>query len=77
MRLPPVEELERSTIDQHMPTITIDDRTIEVPAGTTVLQAAGKLGIHIPHYCYHPDLSIAGSCRMCLVEIEKAPKLHG
>jgi NADH-quinone oxidoreductase subunit G len=59
-----------------MPIATIDDRTIEVPTGTTVLQAAGKLGIEIPHYCYHPDLSIAGSCRMCLVEIEKAPKLQ-
>ncbi|HUU46793.1 MAG TPA: molybdopterin-dependent oxidoreductase, partial [Acidobacteriota bacterium] len=47
-----------------------------VPAGTTVLQAAEQLGIFIPHYCYHPGLSIAGSCRMCLVEIEKAPKLQ-
>jgi len=59
-----------------MPKITIDDRTIEVPAGTTVIQAAEKLGIYIPRYCYHPGLSIAGSCRMCLVEIEKAPKLQ-
>jgi len=59
-----------------MPKVTIDDRTIEVPAGTTVIQAAEKLGIYIPRYCYHPGLSIAGSCRMCLVEVEKVPKLQ-
>lgn len=59
-----------------MPTVTIDNRTIDVPAGTTVIQAAEKLGIFIPRYCYHPGLSVAGSCRMCLVEIEKAPKLQ-
>ncbi|MEW5702305.1 MAG: 2Fe-2S iron-sulfur cluster-binding protein [Candidatus Zixiibacteriota bacterium] len=59
-----------------MPKVTIDDRTIEVHAGTTVIQAAEQLGIFIPHYCYHPGLSIAGSCRMCLVEIEKNPKLQ-
>lgn len=59
-----------------MPKVTIDDRTIDVAAGTTVIQAAEKLGIFIPRYCYHPGLSIAGSCRMCLVEIEKAPKLQ-
>jgi NADH-quinone oxidoreductase subunit G len=59
-----------------MPKVSIDDRTIEVPAGTTVIQAAEKLGIYIPRYCYHPGLSIAGSCRMCLVEVEKAPKLQ-
>lgn len=58
-----------------MPRVTIDDQTIEVPEGTTVIEAAAKLGIFIPRYCYHPGLSIAGSCRMCLVEVEKAPKL--
>jgi NADH-quinone oxidoreductase subunit G len=57
-----------------MPRVTIDGREIEVPAGTRVIEAAKKLGIEIPHYCYHPALSIAGSCRMCLVEIEKFPK---
>jgi NADH-quinone oxidoreductase subunit G len=50
--------------------------TVEVPDGTTILQAADQLGIHIPRYCYHPKLPIAGSCRMCLVEVEKAPKLQ-
>ena len=47
----------------------IDDRAVVVRQGTTVLQAAEKAGLLIPHYCYHPGLSIAGNCRMCLVEI--------
>ncbi len=59
-----------------MPKITIDGATIEVEKGTTVIQAAEKLGIEIPRYCYHPGLSIVGVCRICLVEIEKIPKLQ-
>jgi NADH-quinone oxidoreductase subunit G len=59
-----------------MPTVEIDGRKVDVPDGTTVIQAADQLGIEIPHYCYHPGLSIAGNCRMCLVEIEKIPKLQ-
>jgi NADH-quinone oxidoreductase subunit G len=59
-----------------MPKCTIDGREIEVPAGTTVIQAALQLGIHIPHFCWHPDLAVDGNCRMCLVEVEKAPKLQ-
>jgi NADH-quinone oxidoreductase subunit G len=58
-----------------MPKLTIDGREIEVAPGTTVLQAALSEGSEIPHYCYHAGLSIAGNCRMCLVEVEKAPKL--
>jgi NADH-quinone oxidoreductase subunit G len=58
-----------------MPKITIDGEEIEVPQGSTVLQAALSVGREIPHFCYHPGLSIAGNCRMCLVEMEKAPKL--
>ena len=58
-----------------MAKLTIDGREIEVAGGTTVLQAALGEGREIPHYCYHPGLSIAGNCRMCLVEVEKAPKL--
>ena len=58
-----------------MPKVTIDGVEMEVPAGTTVLQAALSRGREVPHYCYHPGLSIAGNCRMCLVEVEKAPKL--
>jgi len=56
--------------------LLIDGRPVVVRKGTMVLQAAEKLGIVVPHYCYHPGLSIAGNCRMCLVEIEKAPKLQ-
>ncbi len=56
--------------------LVIDDRPVVVKKGTTVLQAAEKAGLLVPHYCYHPGLSIAGNCRMCLVEIEKMPKLQ-
>jgi NADH-quinone oxidoreductase subunit G len=59
-----------------MPTVEIDGRRVEVPDGTTVMQAAERLAIEIPHYCWHPGLSIAGNCRMCLVDIEKIPKLQ-
>jgi NADH-quinone oxidoreductase subunit G len=58
-----------------MPKLTIDGKEIEVAPGTSVLQAALSRGSEVPHYCYHPGLSIAGNCRMCLVEVEKAPKL--
>ena len=57
-----------------MPTLTIDGQEIEVDQNTTVLQAAEELGIQIPRFCYHDRLSIAGNCRMCLVEMEKSPK---
>ena len=59
-----------------MPTLTIDGKQVTVPDGTTVIQAAEKLGVFVPRYCYHPGLSIAGNCRICLVEIEKNPKLQ-
>lgn len=57
-----------------MPTLTIDGQEITVEANTTVLQACEELGIEIPRFCYHDRLSIAGNCRMCLVEMEKSPK---
>jgi NADH-quinone oxidoreductase subunit G len=57
-----------------MTKLTIDGIAIEVPQNTTVLQAAQQAGIEIPHFCYHRRLAIAGNCRMCLVEQEKAPK---
>jgi NADH-quinone oxidoreductase subunit G len=57
-----------------MPKLTIDGIEIEVPAGVTVLQACEAAGVEIPRFCYHERLSIAGNCRMCLVELEKAPK---
>lgn len=56
--------------------LSIDGREASVAAGTTVIQAAEKLGIFIPRYCYHPGLSIAGNCRICLVEVENFPKLQ-
>jgi NADH-quinone oxidoreductase subunit G len=59
-----------------MAQLTIDGRKVTVPDGTTVIQAAEKLGIFVPRYCYHPALSIAGNCRICLVDVEKAPKLQ-
>ncbi len=59
-----------------MPKLSIDGREVSVPEGTTVIQAAEKLGNFIPRYCYHPGLSLAGNCRICLVEVEKSPKLQ-
>jgi NADH-quinone oxidoreductase subunit G len=58
-----------------MVNLTIEGRPVSVPEGTSILEAGRRAGILIPHYCYHPGLSIAGNCRMCLVEVEKAPKL--
>src|SRR5437773_5751091 len=57
-----------------MPKLTVDGRETEVRHGATVMDAANGLGIYIPHFCYHKKLSIAANCRMCLVQIEKAPK---
>ena len=54
--------------------IELDGKVVEVPQGSMVMDAAGKLGTYIPHFCYHKKLSIAANCRMCLVEVEKAPK---
>jgi NADH-quinone oxidoreductase subunit G len=58
-----------------MPKFTLNDQTIEAKDGQTIIQAAQEAGVDIPHYCYHPDLPIDGNCRMCLVEVEKMPKL--
>jgi NADH-quinone oxidoreductase subunit G len=58
-----------------MPTLKIDGQPVEVPAGTTILEAAQKAGKKVPFYCYHPKLSIPANCRQCLVEVAKQPKL--
>ncbi|HEX8185502.1 MAG TPA: 2Fe-2S iron-sulfur cluster-binding protein [Blastocatellia bacterium] len=58
-----------------MPKFTLNDQEIEAKPGQTIIQAAQDHGVEIPHYCYHPDLPIDGNCRMCLVEVEKMPKL--
>jgi NADH-quinone oxidoreductase subunit G len=55
--------------------LTIEGRQVSVPTGTSILEAAKAAGVLIPHYCYHPGLPVAGVCRMCLVEVEKMPKL--
>jgi NADH-quinone oxidoreductase subunit G len=57
-----------------MPTVKIDDRDITVETGTNVIQAAERLGIEIPYFCYHPKLLVEANCRMCLVQVEKIPK---
>ena len=54
--------------------IEIDGKKVEVPEGSMVMDAANQLGTYIPHFCYQKKLSIAANCRMCLVEVEKAPK---
>jgi len=55
--------------------LTVEGRQISVAEGTSILEAAKAAGVLIPHYCYHPGLPVAGVCRMCLVEVEKMPKL--
>jgi NADH-quinone oxidoreductase subunit G len=54
--------------------VMVDGTEVEVPHGSTVMDATNKLGVYVPHFCYHKKLSIAANCRMCLVEVEKAPK---
>lgn len=54
--------------------LTIDGKPVAVPEGSMVMHAASELGLYVPHFCYHKKLSIAANCRMCLVEVEKAPK---
>ena len=56
--------------------LTVDGVPVSVPKGTLVIEAAKQAGVLVPHYCYHPGLPVAGVCRMCLVDIEKAPKLQ-
>src|ERR1039458_5492489 len=59
-----------------MPKLTIDGKEVDAGANLNLIQAAELVGVEIPHYCYHPGLTIVGNCRMCLVEVEKAPKLQ-
>jgi NADH-quinone oxidoreductase subunit G len=57
-----------------VPKLLVDGTEVEVPQGATVMDATNKLGVYVPYFCYHKKLSIAANCRMCLVEVEKAPK---
>lgn len=55
--------------EQDLVKVNIDDKEVLVPKGTNIIEAAAQIGIEIPHYCYHPKLSVVGNCRMCLVEM--------
>lgn len=55
--------------------VTVDGKTVSIEAGSSIIQAADKAGVVIPRYCYHEKLAIAGNCRMCLVDVERMPKL--
>jgi NADH-quinone oxidoreductase subunit G len=57
-----------------MPKLQINGKEVEVPEGTNLIEAAKVVGIEVPHYCYHPALSIAGQCRLCMVDIDKVPR---
>jgi NADH-quinone oxidoreductase subunit G len=57
-------------------TLSINNKSVTVPAGTSIIQAAKEIGIEVPHFCWHPGLSIAGVCRFCMVKIEGNPKLQ-
>src|SRR6266436_1443413 len=58
-----------------MPTLTIDGRSVTVPSGATILEAARAAGIDVPTLCWYPKLPVVGSCRICLVSVEGSPKL--
>ncbi|MDP2364498.1 MAG: 2Fe-2S iron-sulfur cluster-binding protein, partial [Ignavibacteria bacterium] len=58
-----------------MPKINIDGKELEFKQGQTIIEAARDNGIEIPNFCWHPKLSVSGNCRICLVEVEKMPKL--
>lgn len=57
-----------------MPRLTINGVDVEVAPGTNLIEAARQIGVEIPHYCYHPGLSVAGQCRLCMVDLDKAPR---
>lgn len=57
-------------------TLSINNQSVSVPAGSTIMEAAQKLGVTVPHFCWHPGLSIAGVCRFCMVRVEGMPKLQ-
>jgi len=62
--------------DQKLIRLKINDRDLQVPQGTLVIEATRRLGTEVPSFCYYPGLSLQAACRMCLVEVEKAPKLQ-
>ena len=58
--------------EQKLVTFKINDRELQVPAGTLVIEAAKQIATEIPSFCYYPGLSLQAACRMCLVEVEKS-----
>ena len=56
--------------------ITVDGKKITAPVGTLLIEACKSVGIEVPSFCYYPNLSLQGACRMCLVKVEKMPKLQ-
>jgi NADH-quinone oxidoreductase subunit G len=62
--------------DTKLITLKIDDRDVQVPQGTLVIEATRRLGTEVPSFCYYPGLTLQAACRMCLVEVEKMPKLQ-
>src|SRR5712671_8148815 len=57
-------------------TLTVDGKKITAPAGSLLIEACKNVGIEVPSFCYYPGLTLQGACRMCLIEVEKAPKLQ-
>ncbi|PYU96936.1 MAG: NADH-quinone oxidoreductase, partial [Acidobacteria bacterium] len=65
-----------TTVTATTVTLTIDGKPVTVPAGALLIEAAKRAGIEVPSFCYYPGLALQGACRMCLVSIEKMPKLQ-
>src|SRR5579859_848182 len=62
--------------EQKLVNIKINDRELQVPAGQLIIEAAKQISTEVPSFCYYPGLSLQAACRMCLVEVEKMPKLQ-
>src|SRR3984957_15278800 len=62
--------------EQKLVTLKINEREIQCAPGTLVIEATRRLGIEVPSFCYYPGLTLQAACRMCLIEVEKAPKLQ-
>src|SRR5207245_10037450 len=62
--------------EQKLIKLKINEREVQVPQGTLVIEATRRMGTEVPSFCYYPGLSLQAACRMCLVEVEKAPKLQ-
>ncbi len=72
---PNIRKFTSSAIRKAEVEVTVDGVKVKIEAGSAIIQAAEKAGVTIPRYCYHEKLAVAGNCRMCLVEVERAPKL--